>query len=182
FALVRLPLALGESGTFPSALAATAEWFPKRERALAIGLFNAGANVGAIVTPLIVPVIALTLGWQAAFVITGPVTLLWLGAWIGYYRTPRKHPGVNAAELALIESEPAEKGRPVPWRRLLATRQTWAYILGRFLIDPVWWTFLFWLPDFFARRYGVDMKNCGPPLVAIYLMADLGSVAGGWTS
>jgi ACS family hexuronate transporter-like MFS transporter len=181
-ALVRIPLALGEAGTFPSALAATAEWFPKRERALAIGLFNAGANVGAIVTPLIVPMIALSLGWRAAFLITGLFTIGWLAAWLIYYRRPREHPRVAPDELALIESEPPEPQRPVAWARLFATRATWAYIAGRFLIDPIWWTFLFWLPDFFAKRYGVDMKGYGPPLVVIYLMADVGSVAGGWTS
>ncbi|MEO8113458.1 MAG: MFS transporter [Phenylobacterium sp.] len=182
FALVRIPLALGEAGTFPSALAAVTEWFPQKERAFAIGLFNAGANVGAIVTPLIVPLIALTLGWRWAFIITGLFTVVWLAAWLIYYRQPRKHPKVNAAELAHIEAEPAEPQRPVAWRRLFLTRSTWAYVLGRFLIDPVWWTFLFWLPDFFSKRYGIDMKGYGPPLVAIYILADAGSIAGGWTS
>src|SRR6185369_558272 len=128
---------------------------------------NAGANVGAIVTPLIVPVIALTLGWRAAFLITGLFTVGWLAAWLIYYRRPREHPGVAPDELALIESEPPEPQRPVAWRRLFATRTTWAYIAGRFLIDPIWWTFLFWLPDFFAKRYGIDMKGYGPPLVVI---------------
>ena len=182
FALVRIPLALGESGAFPAALAAVAEWFPQRERALAIGLFNAGANVGAIVTPLIVPAIALALGWRAAFLVTGLLTIVWLAAWLAYYRRPREHPKVSADELAYIEAEPVEPQRPVPWRRLFAQRQTWAYMLGRFLIDPVWWTFLFWLPDFFGKRYGIDMKGYGPPLVAIYVLADLGSVLGGWGS
>ena len=180
--LARIPLALGEAGTFPSALAAVAEWFPQRERALAIGLFNAGANVGAIVTPLIVPAIALTLGWRWAFIITGLFTVVWLIAWLAYYRRPREHAHVSSAELAHIESEPDEPKPPVAFRRLLRTRSTWAYILGRFLIDPIWWTFLFWLPDFFAKRYGIDMKSYGPPLVAIYLLADVGSIAGGWTS
>jgi ACS family hexuronate transporter-like MFS transporter len=182
FTLVRIALALGEAGTFPSALAAVAEWFPRRERALAIGLFNAGANVGAIVTPLIVPVIALTLGWRWAFVITGLFTVVWLAAWLAYYRRPREHPQVNAAELALIEADPVAAQRPVAWLRLFRLRATWAYMAGRFMIDPIWWTFLFWLPDFLAKRFGVDMKGYGPPLVAVYLVADLGSIAGGWTS
>ncbi|WP_254063097.1 MFS transporter [Caulobacter sp. S45] len=182
FALVRIPLALGESGAFPSALAATAAWFPKRERALAIGIFNAGSNVGAIVTPLIVPGVVLAFGWRAAFLITGLFTVIWLAVWLGFYRRPRQSKRVSAAELAYIESDPVEPKRLVSWRVLLTTRETWAYVLGRFLIDPVWWTFLFWLPDFFTRRYGVDMKSYGPPLVAIYVLADVGSVMGGWGS
>jgi ACS family hexuronate transporter-like MFS transporter len=182
FALVRIPLALGEAGTYPSALAAAAEWFPRHERALAIGTFNAGANMGAIVTPLIVPAIALTLGWRWAFVITGLFTVVWLAAWLAYYRRPRQHPQVNAAELAIIEADPIAPQRPVAWRRLFGLRATWAYMAGRFLIDPFWWTFLFWLPDFFAKRFGVDMKGYGPPLIVIYVTADLGSIAGGWTS
>lgn len=180
--LVRIPLALGESGTFPSALAATAEWFPTRERALAIGIFNAGSNIGAIVAPLIVPVITLTLGWRMAFVITGALTIIWLAAWLAFYRRPRQHPMVSAAELAIIESDPVPPQRAIPWSNLLRTRQAWAYVAGRFLIDPIWWTFLFWLPDFFAKRYGIDLRHYGPPLVVIYLMADAGSVLGGWSS
>jgi len=182
FALVRFPLALGESGAFPSALAATAAWFPRRERALAIGLFNAGSNIGAIVTPLIVPAIVLTLGWRAAFVITGMLTVIWLAAWLRFYRRPRQTPGISAQELAYIETDPVEEKRAVSWRTLLGAREAWAYVLGRFLIDPVWWTFLFWLPDFFTRRFGVDMTDYGPPLIAIYVLADIGSILGGWGS
>jgi ACS family hexuronate transporter-like MFS transporter len=182
FTWVRIPMGLGESGLFPCTLAATAEWFPKRERALAIGIFNAGSNVGAILAPFIVPIITLTLGWQMAFIITGLLTFVWLAVWLIWYRSPRKMPGLSAAELAYIESDPQEAQRPVPWSRLLATRQTWGYISGRFIIDSVWWTFLFWLPDFFSRRYGVDLRHYGPPLVAIYVMADVGSVLGGWRS
>jgi len=182
FTFVRILLAAGESGTYPAALAAASAWFPRRERALAIGLFNAGANVGAVVTPMVVPAIALAMGWQAAFVVTGLFNLVWLAAWLLYYRAPRQHPGVGAAELAYIESEPIAEQQPAAWRRLLATRQAWAYMAGRFLIDPVWWTFLFWLPDFFAKRHGLDLKGFGPPLVAIYVLADVGSVLGGWHS
>jgi ACS family hexuronate transporter-like MFS transporter len=180
--IARVPLAIGEAGTFPSALAATNEWFPKRERAFAIGIFNAGSNVGAIVTPLVVPIIAVTFGWQMAFIATGLLTVLWLAAWLAFYRRPREHPRVTEEELAWIESEPAEVQRPVKWRTLLGLRQTWAYMMGRFLIDPVWWTFLFWLPDFFNRQYHVKMLDFGPPLVAVYVLADVGSVAGGWFS
>jgi ACS family hexuronate transporter-like MFS transporter len=182
FTWVRIPMGLGESGLFPCTLAATAEWFPKRERALAIGIFNAGSNVGAIIAPFIVPVITIVWGWKMAFILTGFLTIVWLAVWLIWYRRPREMPSLSSAELAYIESEPQEAQRPVAWSKLLATRQTWAYMLGRFIIDPVWWTFLFWLPDFFSRRYGVDLKHYGPPLVAIYVMADIGSVLGGWRS
>lgn len=182
FAIARLPLALGESGTFPAAIAAAAEWFPKRERALAIGIFNAGGNIGALVTPLIVPVIVLAMGWRAAFWITGAVNIIWLVVWIAFYRRPREHPMATAEEVAYIESDPPIEQKPIPYRALFRLKQTWAYIIGRFLIDPVWWMFLFWLPDFFSRRYGVDMKGFGPPLIAVYLLADVGSIAGGYAS
>jgi ACS family hexuronate transporter-like MFS transporter len=178
----RIPMGLGESGAFPAAITATTEWFPKKERALAIGIFNAGSNVGAIIAPFLVPAITLLWGWQMAFILTGLLTVIWLAVWLIWYRRPREYAGISAGELAWIESDPQEPQRPVAWSTLLKTRQTWAYILGRFLIDPVWWTFLFWLPDFFAKRYGVNLKGFGPPLVAIYIMADVGSVLGGWRS
>ena len=185
--LARIPLAIGEAGTFPAALSATNEWFPRRERALAIGIFNAGSNVGAIVTPLLVPVIAVTLGWRWAFILTGLLTVVWLAAWLLIYRRPRDKVGLSPEELAWIEAEPAEPKsaettRPVPWLSLFRHRQTWAYLMARFLIDPVWWTFLFWLPDFFNRQYHVKMLDFGPPLIAVYLLADVGSVGGGWLS
>jgi ACS family hexuronate transporter-like MFS transporter len=182
FALARIPLAMGESGTYPAALAAASEWFPKRERALAIGILNAGANVGAIVTPLLVPALALWGGWQSAFWGTGLLNIVWMAAWMLFYRRPRDHARVSAEEIAHIESDPPIEQRVVPWRRLLSTRQAWAYMVGRFLIDPVWWTFLFWLPDFFSKRFGIDLKGFGPPLVAIYIIADIGSIAGGYAS
>ena len=182
FTWVRIPMGIGESGLFPSTIAAATSWFPKRERALAIGIFNAGSNVGAILAPFVVPIITIAFGWQMAFILTGLLTVAWLAVWLIWYREPRAHKGIGAGELALIESDPQDAQRPVSWITLLKTRQTWAYILGRFLIDPVWWTFLFWLPDFFAKRYGVDLKGYGPPLVTIYVMADIGSVLGGWRS
>ena len=180
--VARIPLALGEAGTFPAALAATNEWFPKRERALAIGIFNAGSNIGAILTPLIVPIIAISLGWRWAFLLTGLLTVVWLVAWLGFYRRPRDKSGISAAELAWIEIDPVEPRREVRWVSLFRHRQTWAYMAARFMIDPVWWTFLFWLPDFFNKQYGVRMLDFGPPLIAVYLLADIGSIAGGWTS
>jgi ACS family hexuronate transporter-like MFS transporter len=117
-----------------------------------------------------------------AFVATGALTLVWLVAWLGFYRSPRQHPRVTAGELAWIEADPTPPARPIRWRTLLRLRQTWAYMAGRFLIDPIWWTFLFWLPDFFNRQYGVKMLDFGPPLVAVYVLADVGSIAGGWYS
>ena len=182
FTWVRIPMGIGESGLFPCTLAAATEWFPRRERALAIGIFNAGSNVGAIIAPFIVPIITILWGWQMAFILTGLLTFAWLAVWLVWYRRPRDMKALSTQERAYIESDPQEAQRPVAWSKLLATRQTWAYMLGRFLIDPVWWTFLFWLPDFFSKRYGVDLKHYGPPLVAIYVMADIGSVLGGWRS
>jgi ACS family hexuronate transporter-like MFS transporter len=182
FTLVRIPLALGEAGAFPSALAAISAWFPARERAIAIGLFNAGSNVGAILTPLVVPLLVVSPGWRSAFLITGVLTGAWAVLWLVVYRRPRDTAGISAAELAHIEAGAAPPSPAVPWRRILTWRATWAYAAGRFLIDPVWWTFLFWLPDFFTRRFGVDMRGYGPPLVVIYVLADLGSIGGGWLS
>jgi ACS family hexuronate transporter-like MFS transporter len=182
FTLVRIGLGLGESGNFPGGLKAVAEWFPKKERALAVGVFNAGANVGAIITPLIVPAITLAFGWRAAFIVTGSFTLVWLAVWLAVYRRPQAHKRVSAAELAYIESDPPEATEPVPWLKVLKTRETWLYAGTKFLIDPIWWMFLFWLPDFFAKRYHLDLKSFGPPLVVVYVLSDVGSVAGGWLS
>ena len=184
FAIARIPLALGEAGTYPSALAAASQWFPRQERALAIGIFNAGANVGAIVTPLLVSflIAGLLLDWRWAFVVTGAFNLVWLAAWWRFYRKPADHRRLSVEERAYIEAEVQEDVGRAGFARVLRHRETWAYMGGRFLIDPVWWTFLFWLPDFFHTRYGYDLKNIGPPLVAIYMLADIGAVAGGWYS
>lgn len=182
FAGVRFLLGIGESGNFPAGLKAVTEWFPKRERALATGIFNAGANVGAIVTPLIVPALTLAYGWRGAFVITGAVSLIWLVAWLALYRRPRESRRLSAGELAYIESDPADPAARVPWSRLLGRRETWAFAAGKFLTDPIWWMFLFWLPDFLVKRHGLDLKTFGPPLVVIYVVSDLGSIVGGWIS
>lgn len=182
FAWVRIPLALGEAGTFPSALATVSQWFPKQERALAIGIFNSGANIGAILTPLLVPWITLALGWPFAFVITGLANFVWLFFWYRYYRKPTEHRDVTAAELVHIQSEPAVDAGRASFGQVLRHRQAWAYMLGRFLIDPVWWTFLFWLPDFFNKEYGYNLKEFGLPLVFIYVLADVGAIVGGWYS
>jgi ACS family hexuronate transporter-like MFS transporter len=182
FTLARVGLGLGESGAFPASLKAIAEWFPQRERALAAGIFNAGTNLGAIVAPALVPVLTATWGWRSSFFVTGAVGLLWLIAWLAVYRQPQVHPRVNAAELALIESDSVDPPTAVRWWRLLALKETWAYGLARFLIDPIWWFYLFWLPDFLDKTYHLDLSSFGPPLIAIYLISDVGSVLGGYSS
>ncbi len=182
FMIARAALGIGEGGNFPAGLKAVSEWFPKSERALAVGLFNAGANVGAIITPLLVPVVTLAWGWRAAFLVTGLFSVVWIFVWLRVYRRPEETAAVTPEELAIIRAEPLEKPRPVPWRILLSTKEAWAYAAGRFLIDPVWWMFLFWLPDFFAKRHGLDLKSFGVPLAIVYILSDLGSVAGGWLS
>jgi len=188
FIAVRFALGLGESGNFPAGLKAIAEWFPKQERALATGIFIAGTNVGAIITPLIVPFITYRWGWRAAFIVTGSFSLVWLILWLKIYRRPQEHAKVGAGELAFINSDSsANPDAPravtdMTWRRLLRVPETWAYAIPRFLIDPIWWMFLFWLPDFFAKRYNLDLAHFGPPLVVVYLVSDAGSISGGWLS
>jgi ACS family hexuronate transporter-like MFS transporter len=182
FIVARFALGLGEAGNFPGAIKVVAEWFPKRERALATGIFNSGTNVGALVTPLVVPWITLAWGWYWAFVATGALGFLWLTWWWVGYRTPDHYPGLSSAELAYIRSDPPDPPVRVPWRTLFRHRETWAYALGKFLTDPVWWLYLFWIPDFLNRNHGLDLASVGPPLVIIYLVADAGSVGGGWLS
>ena len=184
FAMARFALGLGEAANFPAAIKSVAEWFPKRERALAAGILNAGANVGAIATPIIVPILAIQLGWEAAFIITGLLGFVWLVAWLAFYRKPAEHKRVSPSELAHINSDvaPAEDEPRIRWSALFRRRGTWAFIVGKFLTDPVWYLFLFWLPDFFAKRHGLDLKTFGPPLIAVYLLADVGSIGGGWLS
>ena len=182
FMVARFALGIGEAGNFPAAIKATAEWFPKRERALATGIFNSGTNVGALATPLVVPWITLTWGWYWAFIATGLLGFLWLAFWLPLYRRPHEHPRLSAAELAHINSDPPDPAVHIPWRTLLPHRQTWAFMIGKFLTDPIWWLYLFWIPDFLNRNHGIDLKTIGPPLVAIYLVADVGSIGGGWLS
>ena len=182
FSIARAMLGLGESANFPASIKTIAEWFPKRERALATGIFNAGTNVGAIVTPLVVPYIALHWGWRAAFVATGALGFLWLFAWLAMYRQPEVHPAVTPAELALIRSDPADPPERMSWWSLLGYRQLWAVAVGKFMADPVWWFYLYWLPKFLDARYGIKLGQIALPLIAIYLLADVGSVGGGWLS
>jgi ACS family hexuronate transporter-like MFS transporter len=182
FIAARFLLGLGEAGNFPAAIKVVAEWFPKRERALATGLFNSGTNIGALITPMVVPWITLTWGWYWAFVATGAIGLLWLAAWLPIYRPPEEHPSLSPSELAYIRSDPADPVTRVPWSAVLPKRQAWAFMLGKFLTDPVWWLYLFWVPDFLNRNYAINLGSMGPPLVAIYLIADIGSIGGGWLS
>ena len=182
FMAARLALGLGESGNFPASIKTVAEWFPRKERALATGIFNAGTNIGAVVAPLVVPWLTLRYGWPWAFIATGAVGFLWLALWLGLYARPEDHPRVSSEEVAYIRSDPPDPAGQVSWLRLLEYRQTWAFALGKFMTDPVWWLYLFWMPDLLHRNYGLNLTNIGLPLVVIYLVADVGSIGGGWLS
>jgi MFS transporter, ACS family, hexuronate transporter len=166
FGVARFFLGLGEAGNMPAAVKTVAEWFPRRERALATGIFNAGTSVGAVLAPLFVPIVAVTWGWRAAFVFTSVLSATWLILWLKTYRpAPRSQ---------------ADSGAKPRWIELLQHRQAWAFVAGKVITDPIWWIFLFWLPKFLHQEYGLSLLNLGPPLIVIYLMADVGSVAGGW--
>jgi MFS transporter, ACS family, hexuronate transporter len=182
FGAARFALGLGEAGNFPAAIKTVAEWFPKKERALATGIFNSGSNVGAIAAPLVVPFIAVHYGWQLAFIITGTLGFIWLLCWLLIYRRPQEHPKLSPAELAYIQSDPVEPTTKIPWAKLIPHRQTWAFAIGKFLTDPIWWVYLFWLPKFLNTNYGLNITQIGLPLVVIYVAADLGSIGGGWLS
>jgi MFS transporter, ACS family, hexuronate transporter len=182
FAAARFALGFGEAGVFPASLKAAAEWFPKKDRALAAGIFNSGTSIGAIITPLIVPPIALYWGWRWAFVVTGALGFLWLVFWLLLYRKPEEHPRVNAGELAYIRSDPSPAVTKFPWKRLIGYRQTWAFAGTKFITDPIWWFYLFWVPDFLHRVHGLTLAQSSLPIVAIYLISDVGSMAGGWLS
>lgn len=182
FALMRFLLGLGEAGNFPASIKTVAEWFPKSERALATGIFNAGTNVGVLAAALIVPFVTLHYGWRMAFIVTGFIGFFWLIFWLWLYRSPEQHPRLSADELAYIHSDPPEPTTRIPWARVFPHRQTWAFAVGKFMTDPIWWVYLFWLPDFLNRRHGIDLKTIGLPLIIVYLIADVGSVGGGWIS
>jgi ACS family hexuronate transporter-like MFS transporter len=182
FMVGRAFLGLGEAGAFPGAIKAVSTWFPQKERAFANGLFNAGTNIGAIITPLLIPVITLAFGWRAAFLATGIAGLIWLPIWLIFYRTPREDRRLSPEELAWIEQDQTQEVARIPLKRLLGLRQTWVYVLAKLLTDPIWGMYLSWLPDFLGRRYGLDLKTFGLPLVAIYLLSDGGSIGGGWLS
>jgi ACS family hexuronate transporter-like MFS transporter len=170
FSAARIALGLGEAGNFPAAIKTVAEWFPKKERALAAGIFNSGSNIGAIFAPLIVPFVALHYGWRGAFIATGTLGFLWLFFWRKYYRKPEEHPRLGAAELAYIRSDAPESTEKIPWLSLLSYRQTWVFVLGKFLTDPVWWFYLSWLPKFLNKKHGLTLDKIGLPLILIYLL------------
>jgi ACS family hexuronate transporter-like MFS transporter len=180
FGAARFLLGLGEAGNFPAAIKTVAEWFPQRERALATGIFNAGSNIGAIVAALMVPLVASAWGWQYAFLATGVLSAIWIVLWLTVYRPPTQQPAVSSAELAYIQSEPPESAADIPWVQLFGYRQTWAFVVAKFMTDPIWWFFVFWLPKYLNAEYGLTLTMLGPPLIAIYCMADAGSIAGGW--
>ena len=183
FAAARVSLGIGEAGSFPASIKVVAEWFPKRERAMATGIFNSGTNVGAIVTPLIVPWLTLRFGWRMAFIATGALGLIWIAAWVALYRRPEESNLVSPGELALIKSDPPEPVTiSVPWRILLTSRQAWAVALGKFFTDPIWWVYLFWMPDFLNRNLHLDLRGMALPLFLVYSGASVGSVGGGWLS
>jgi ACS family hexuronate transporter-like MFS transporter len=180
FGIARFFLGLGEAGNFPAAIKTTAEWFPRRERALATGIFNSGTNLGAILAPAIVPWVTLRFGWQAAFLLTGAFSLTWIVWWLTHYRQPNYHPKLKPAELSHILSDPVDSTVPIPWKRVLGYRQTWALVAAKFLTDPVWWFYLYWLPKFFDTRYHLGLSHLGLPLIIVYNVSVIGSVGGGW--
>jgi ACS family hexuronate transporter-like MFS transporter len=182
FIVVRFLLGLGEAGNFPASIKTVSEWFPKKERSLATGIFNAGTNVGALATPLLVPIIVAKWGWYEAFIITGILGFIWLTFWLLLYKRPEDDKRLTKRELEHIQSDPQESTARIPWSRLFPHRQTWAFGIGKFLTDPIWWVYLFWLPDFLNKQYGLDLKNFGIPLAVIYIIADIGSVGGGYIS
>lgn len=183
FGLARFALGIGEAANFPASVKAVAEWFPVKERATATGIFNGGPTIGAIVAPVVVPLIAAAWGWQAAFVLTGLVGFIWVAAWWGLYYRPEVHPRITSEELAYIEQGRSEKkSEKTPWLSLLKYRQTWAYAFGKILPDPVWWFFLFWLPKFLAQSFNMHGKEQMAPLAYVYVMAGLGSIIAGYSS
>ncbi len=183
FGLARAGLGISEAGNFPAAIKGVAEWFPKKERALATGIFNSGANIGAVAAPAVVPWLTLTYGWQAAFIATGALGFLWVVFWVLTYDRPEKKASLAKAELDFILSDPPEPAsEKVPWLRLLRYRQTWAFIIGKAMTDPIWWLYLYWLPKFLNKSYSLSLTDLGLPLIVIYTMTSVGSVGGGWLS
>ena len=183
FGFARFFLGLGESGNFPAAIKTVAEWFPQNERSLATGIFNSGANVGAILAPAIVPWVTLRYGWHAAFLTTGLFSVLWIVWWFRNYRKPTDHSTLTGAELRHIYQEAAADMGPspsVPWRRLLGFRQTWAFSIAKFLTDPIWWFYLFWLPSYFSAKFNLNLSHLGLPLIIVYNVSAIGSIGGGW--
>jgi ACS family hexuronate transporter-like MFS transporter len=183
FAVARFALGIGESANFPAAVKTVAEWFPKKERALATGIFNSGPNVGAILTPLIIPIIALNSGWKWAFISTGLLGFVWLIFWMLFYEKPEINEKLSDEERQFIlQDEEEPEIEKIPWKKIIAHRQTLGICIARFVTDPIWWFFLYWLPKFLNSNYGIDLSNIGLPLIVIYLVSIGGSIFGGWLS
>jgi len=182
FAIARFALGFGEAGNFPAAVKTVAEWFPRKERALSMGILNAGTNVGAVIAPLAVPWITIHWGWPWAFYLTGALGLLWLVFWLPMYHSPQTHPKLTKEEREYILSDPPEQATKIPWLQLLPHRQTWAFVVGKFLPDAVWWFYLYWTAKFLDMNFGISLAKLSLPLVVIYLVADVGSIGGGWMS
>lgn len=184
FALARFSLGIGESANFPAAVKGVAEWFPKKERAFATGLFNSGSTVGAITAPIIVSGITLAMGWQWAFIITGALGFIWIVFWLAYYQVPEKHPKMSKSELEFInqDDEENESGKDIKWINLFKYKQTLAICSTRFISDWVWWFFLFWIPDFLNKMHGINIREVVLPLIIIYSVSSIGGIAGGWIS
>ena len=182
FSVARAALGLAEGGALPAAVKAVTEWFPREQRALATGLFNSGSQVGAISCPLLVPLLASHWGWQGAFVATGATGFIWLGFWIWLYRTPEKHPSVSASELAYIRQDPPDLPVKIAWLTLLRQRQTWAFMAGMMASSPVWWFYIFWIPDFLNKQFKLSLTSSSGPLMCIFLVASFGGIGGGWLS
>ena len=182
FGVAMFLLGLGEAANFPACIKTVAEWFPKRERALATGIFNSGANIGNIAVPLIVPFLVAVFSWRGAFVVSGAMGLVWLSAWLVLYRRPEQHPSVSKGELDLILSDPVEKTESVPWSKVLPLKETWVFAIGKFLTDPIWWFYLFWLPRYLQTTFGLSLSANRLPLVIVYSISTVGSIGGGWIS
>jgi ACS family hexuronate transporter-like MFS transporter len=182
FIIMRFVLGFSQAGNFPGAIKTVAEWFPRKERALATGIFNSGTNMGAIVAPLLVPWLAIRYGWKVAFLIAGLLGFVCLAFWLFFYRRPKDHPRLSMKEWEHIESDAEEMVTPLPWIKILSYSQTWAFVLVRFMTDPVWWFYLYWAPKFLNKNFGLSIEGIGLPLMAIYIISVIGSVSGGWLS
>jgi ACS family hexuronate transporter-like MFS transporter len=184
FALARFGLGLGEAANFPAAIKTTADWFPRKERAFATGIFNSGTNIGALIAPLLVPFVALHFGWRMSFIATGLFDVIWLVIWLIWYRQPEQHKSLTREEREYITSDREENESIVrlPFLQIVKQRAAWAFLAGKFMTDPVWWFYIFWVPGFLHDAYGLNLTQLGLPLVVIYLAADIGSIGGGWIS
>jgi ACS family hexuronate transporter-like MFS transporter len=182
FGIARALLGLGEAANFPACIKTVAEWFPKKERALATGIFNSGANIGAVIVPVTVPWLADTFGWQSAFIATGAIGFVWLIFWLAIYKKPEEHPKVSFHELGLIQSDPPDRAASYPWLPLLPKRETWAFAMGKALTDPIWWFYLFWLPKYLQETFGLTLTQAILPLFVLYNITSIGSIGGGWIS